>query len=57
MKAEVDKDKYTGCGLCIDECPVEAITIEDGTATISDEWIACGFCTEICPVEAISLEQ
>jgi NAD-dependent dihydropyrimidine dehydrogenase PreA subunit len=25
----VDKDKCTGCGICIEECPVGAISMEN----------------------------
>ncbi len=56
MKAEVDKDICTGCGLCMEECPVEAIKLEDEIAVVSDDCIECGICTDVCPVGAISLE-
>ena len=54
MAVTVDKSKCTGCGACIDVCPVNAIKIEDGKAIISDECIDCGACISQCPVEAIS---
>ena len=55
MAAKVDKSKCTGCGACVDVCPVNAIKIEDKKAIISDECVDCGACISQCPVEAISL--
>lgn len=56
MPAEIDKDKCTGCGSCVDECPSDAISMADGKAVVdSDACIDCGACIDACPVEAISL--
>jgi len=55
MKATVDKEKCKGCGKCVDVCPVEAITIENKIAVISDDCIECGACVNECPFEAISV--
>ncbi|KXS42248.1 4Fe-4S binding protein [Methanolobus zinderi] len=58
MTAIVDKDLCTGCGACVDSCPVEAISMNDqDLAEVDAEaCVDCGDCVEICPVEAISLE-
>lgn len=51
----VDKDTCVGCGACVDECPVEAITLVDDKAVINaDECTECETCVEACPAEAIS---
>ncbi len=55
MPAEINKEKCTGCGACVDACPVNAIKIENDKAVISDDCIDCGACVNQCPVEAISL--
>ena len=55
MAAKVDNSKCTGCGACVDICPVDAIKIENEKAVISDDCVDCGACTSQCPVEAISL--
>ena len=44
-----------GCGVCVDACPVGALSIEDGKAVVSDECIECEACIDECPCEAISL--
>ena len=57
MAAKVDKEKCTGCGVCVDICPVEAIKIENDKAVISDECVDCGACVNQCPKEAISIPE
>lgn len=57
MAAVVDKEKCVGCGACKEECPVEAIKIENDKAVVNaDDCVSCGACVEACPVEAITVE-
>jgi uncharacterized Fe-S center protein len=50
----VDKDRCTGCGSCVEECPVDTIILEDDKAEIDmDGCIRCGRCHDICPEEAV----
>ena len=56
MAAQVDREKCTGCGLCVEGYPVEAIRLDDDKAKIdSGKCVDCGLCVEQCPNEAISL--
>ncbi|MEW8959480.1 MAG: 4Fe-4S binding protein [Moorella sp. (in: firmicutes)] len=56
MAVRVDEEKCTGCGSCVDVCPVEAITV-DGVAVVNaDECLECGTCVEECPNGALSLD-
>jgi len=55
---EWDADKCTGCLLCRDNCPNEAITFKDGKISIFDH--ACKYCMHCqlaCPVDAITIDQ
>lgn len=53
--AYVISDACTGCGSCVETCPVEAISEGDPIYIIDpDLCIDCGQCADACPVEAIS---
>lgn len=56
MAVKIDESKCTGCGICVQVCPVEAITVER-VATINPETCTgCGSCVAECPNEAIFTE-
>jgi len=51
---KVNRDTCIGCGACIDMCPVQAISLVDGKASINpDVCVSCGSCVGTCPVNAI----
>lgn len=54
----IDKDKCTGCGICVPYCPVGAISISDKKAAIDQVvCVECGNCIRYrvvrCPSKAI----
>jgi len=51
----VNEDMCVGCGVCVDDCPVGAITLKDDQKVIinEDECIRCGRCHDVCPQEAV----
>ncbi len=61
MKAKVDPDICTGCGLCPDICPqvfeMDGSTAKANDPVPSDAEGACREAAESCPVEAIVLEE
>ena len=57
MAVLVDSEKCTGCGECIEVCPLDAIAMKDEVAVIDqDECGDCGSCVDACPSEAITME-
>ncbi len=56
MAVQINQEKCTGCGLCVEVCPVEAISMEDDKAKIdAEKCVDCGQCVGECPNEAISM--
>ena len=53
--AVVDPERCTGCGICIDACPEEAISVENIAVIDTIKCTGCGSCADECPNEAISL--
>ncbi len=52
---EVNPDICTGCGICIDLCPMGAIILVNGAAFIdSGQCNNCRLCESECPLEAIN---
>jgi NAD-dependent dihydropyrimidine dehydrogenase PreA subunit len=51
----VDEELCEGCAACVDECPSDAITMNDDDIAVVD-MSKCqdeGLCIEACPTEAI----
>jgi electron transfer flavoprotein alpha subunit len=50
---EIDSDVCTGCGGCIDICPVIAISMINDVVTVDPETCTeCGTCIKLCPMNA-----
>ena len=59
MPAVVDRDECVGCGTCVEECPEDAITMDDEEIAVvdADKCTDCGTCVENCPSEAITIPE
>ena len=54
MKTVCKLNQCTGCAVCVDKCPRNAVSIEDGivafNAVIDDSLcVNCGLCEKLCP--------
>lgn len=62
MRAIVDAELCTGCGLCVDTCP-EVFELTDDVARVKatripeDALESAEEAAEDCPVEAITIEE
>ncbi len=56
---QVDSDKCTGCGECVDICPVEVYELEGGkSAPVNpEECLGCESCVEVCETRAVSITE
>ncbi len=59
IKAFVNEDRCSRCGLCANACPYHAITLDsNGLAKVNDVLCrGCGSCAAICPSACIDLRN
>jgi len=63
MKATVDAELCTGCGLCVDTCPAVFEMGDDDVAVVKVNEVPdesaddCRQAAEDCPTEAIAIEE
>jgi uncharacterized protein (DUF362 family)/Pyruvate/2-oxoacid:ferredoxin oxidoreductase delta subunit len=58
LRPQADSELCTGCGACIDQCTVSALSMSDDNIprVDADTCIACFCCQELCPEKAITLQ-
>lgn len=61
-QSEINEDICIKCGICIDRCPWEALSMKNGRIQVLPAQegrhagcIGCGMCTMVCPKQAIRL--
>jgi NAD-dependent dihydropyrimidine dehydrogenase PreA subunit len=55
---ETDQAACSGCGQCVDTCPVDAIAMEGDFPAVDKQWcIGCGLCLKPCPTSAAILKR
>jgi NAD-dependent dihydropyrimidine dehydrogenase PreA subunit len=54
---ELDRQKCTGCGRCLEVCPHNVFQKDNGKVMIAnrDSCMECGACTRNCPVAAVTV--
>jgi len=56
IMAFVHEELCDGCGLCVEHCPTQAISVSGGTASVNEALCnGCGSCLAFCPKEALDL--
>ena len=59
FKIEVDLNKCTGCGECVEVCPMEVLILNNNKAKPTDEenCIGCESCVQACEQQAITVTE
>jgi len=58
MSLKTIKEKCTGCGLCYESCPNDAIDFDENDLPFfNDKCTLCGICIDQCPQGALVLEK
>ncbi|THB78714.1 MAG: 4Fe-4S dicluster domain-containing protein [Desulfobacteraceae bacterium] len=56
VTTQIDVQKCTGCGLCINVCPSETLALKEGkAAVVGNQSLSCGHCMAVCPESAIQV--
>jgi len=54
---QVDEVMCSACGLCIDSCPFDALTMSDTAVVDGVRCVGCGVCVLTCPDDAMGLAR
>lgn len=55
FEAVVDESQCTACEMCLERCPVDAISVEEYASVDRNLCLGCGLCASDCSMEAISM--
>jgi len=57
--SSIERDKCSGCGACIEICPMEAIRMDSSETAEVDlkRCIGCGLCLTACGFDAVTLNE
>ena len=58
-KANPNRNVCVACGVCVLQCPREAISIYRGCYAVMDneKCVGCGLCAKACPANAITIVE
>lgn len=55
FEAVVDEESCTACEVCVERCPVGAISMGEIAEVDRDKCLGCGLCAGACPAESITM--
>ena len=55
VSPSIKKENCTKCGVCIENCDVDAIKMTDQGAEITDKCIGCAMCIAVCEFSAVRI--
>jgi len=54
-RLNVNRDRCTLCGACVEECPYGALEVVEGDLRVNERCVLCGACLDACPEGALSI--
>ncbi len=54
-QAQLDADKCTACGQCLDVCWYDALSMQGDLPVKSEACVGCGYCFQVCPTGALEV--
>lgn len=52
----IDKKLCTGCGECVEVCPMK-VMVKVETSPVTSKCIACGICAKACPMGILEIQE
>ncbi len=56
-RLEIIQQSCDLCGLCVEECPFDALAIVEGWLRVGEGCVLCGVCVEKCPADALCIVE
>jgi UDP-glucose 4-epimerase len=55
LEIRVEDEKCDGCGICVERCFIQAMTLREGKAVAREYCRGCGRCAAVCPKQAVKI--
>jgi nitroreductase/NAD-dependent dihydropyrimidine dehydrogenase PreA subunit len=56
VTTRIDQERCSGCGLCVEVCPSDTITMKGKKAVVTGtKSLSCGHCAAVCPAGAVKV--
>ena len=53
----INKKLCTGCGECVEVCPMKVMVKVTRDLVFASKCIACGICAKACPMDILEIQE